>query len=197
MSDRLTQAAWGACDSDHTEQNTRQIGQKVQPATIARACEAADAVTGSQAPNKSPPGGDGGLFYDDRRRIIDDGDQHKVPTKFWPTLSHLERRFTCRSPTSNPARGRYRDMAAVALDARRRYRRAGQYCRAKIHRLAADQLSPRARGCGPALKYSGGFFVSGCDKLRTRVQGKRWHSGHQEMSLRSQSSGITLLNIPG
>jgi hypothetical protein len=48
MSNRLTQAAWGACDSDHTEQNTRPIGQNAQPATIGRACEAADAVTGFQ-----------------------------------------------------------------------------------------------------------------------------------------------------
>jgi hypothetical protein len=66
MSNRLTQAAWGACESDHTEQIARPIGQKAQPATIGRACEAADAVTGSQAPNESPPRGDGGLFYDDR-----------------------------------------------------------------------------------------------------------------------------------
>jgi hypothetical protein len=52
MSNRLTQAAWGACDSDHIEQNTRPIGQKAQPATIGRECK--------------PPGGDGGRFYDDR-----------------------------------------------------------------------------------------------------------------------------------
>ena len=36
MGNRLTQAAWGACESDHTEQNTRPIAQKAQPATIGR-----------------------------------------------------------------------------------------------------------------------------------------------------------------